>query len=68
MVYLYAFFTLSVLNAVKDIAAKQSMKGVSPDVLAGTTALGTVLFCLPFLISEGMPQNLTLDFLWVFLA
>lgn len=68
MLYLYAFLILSILNAIKDISAKQSMKWINPDVLAWATAFGTVCISFPFLIFDGIPQDLSSDFLWVFLA
>lgn len=33
-IYIYAFLVLTVLNAFKDMSAKQSMKNIDPNTLA----------------------------------
>lgn len=63
-IYLYAFLVLTVLNAFKNISAKQSMKNVDPNTLAGVTGFVTVLVSIPFLMHEGIPDTLSPDFLW----
>lgn len=66
-IYLSAFLVLTVLNAFKNISAKQSMKNVDPNTLAGVTGLVITLISLPFAIHEGIPANMDWGFLYPFL-
>lgn len=52
MIYLYAFFVLSFLNAFKDISTKQSLKSIDPGVMTGIASFVLLLVTAPMLIKE----------------
>lgn len=56
MIFLEAFFFLTVLCAVRDIATKHSLKSIDPDVLAWYTALGIFLVTFPITLYVGLPN------------
>ena len=64
-IFLYAFLTLTVLNAFKDITIKKSLKNLSPTILTGITAVVMICISLPFVIRDGVPAHLDMSFLWV---
>lgn len=64
-IFLYAFLTLTFLNAFKDITIKKSLKDLSPNMLTGITAIVMILVSLPFVIRDGIPAHLDLSLLLV---
>jgi drug/metabolite transporter (DMT)-like permease len=56
MIFLEAFFFLTILCAVRDIATKHSLKSIDPDVLAWYTALGIFLITFPIALSVWLPN------------
>jgi uncharacterized membrane protein YkgB len=65
MVYLYAFFVLTFLNAFKDISIKQSLKSLDAGVMTGICSLALIIVTLPFLIEEGIPDHIEPSFFWI---
>lgn len=66
MIYFYAFFVLSFLNAFKDISTKQSLKSLDAGVLTGICSLALIIVTLPFLIREGIPSHIEYTyFIWI---
>jgi bacterial/archaeal transporter family protein len=65
MLYLFAFFSLTVLWAFRDIITKKILKHSDPDVMAGITGLLIAVSMLPFLIFQGIPETV---FSWSFLT
>ncbi len=66
MIYLYAFFVLSFLNAFKDISTKQSLKSLDAGVMTGICSLAIIIVTIPFLIREGIPSHIELSsFIWI---
>lgn len=67
-IFLYAFLTLTFLNAFKDITIKKSLKDLSPNILTGITAIVMILLSAPFVIRDGVPAHLDISFLWIALG
>lgn len=69
MIYLYAFFVLSFLNAFKDISTKQSLKSLDAGVMTGICSLAIIVVTLPFVILEGIPSHIEYpSFIWIVLG
>ena len=69
MIYLYAFFTLSFLNALKDISIKRWLQKVDSWIMTGIAAIPLILISSIMMYIEGVPSNaLNWDFVWIVLA
>lgn len=65
LIYLYAFFVLTFLNAFKDIFTKQSLKSLDAGVMTGICSLALIVVTLPFLIRDGIPDHIEPSFLFI---
>jgi hypothetical protein len=65
LIYLYAFFVLSFLNAIRDIVTKKSLRSIDAGVLTGIASLTLVIISLPFVIQEGIPGHLDSSFFFI---
>ncbi len=62
MIFLFAFFSLTLWCAVRDLATKNALKGVDADVLAWFVGLGISLLLLPYVIYTGIPSLAPITF------
>ncbi len=68
MILFYAFFVLTFLNAFKDIAIKQGLKGVSSGAMTAITSFVLIVVCVPMVIHDGIPSHIEPSFLWIVLG
>ena len=68
MIYLYAFFVLTLINALKDIAIKKWLQWVSVWAMTWVTSFILVLLSIPFVIIEGIPSHVDANFIWIVLG
>jgi uncharacterized membrane protein len=61
--FLIAFFFLTILASGRDILIKQSTKKVDPNTIAFSGGLLLIIISGIVLLREGMPKNLTHEFL-----